>query len=124
MGRAERAKPAKIMYAGAFMWLLIVTLVLLQLILRFREELARSWMDERRGSKEPLLKRSERNYTGYGTLSAQGRNSRITKKVSVDLYAATVKIMFLLWIAQWLFWGGFIGLSSGEYVFIHMLGAY
>jgi hypothetical protein len=32
------------------------------------------------------------------------------------LFLITIASMILLWIAQWLFWTGFIGLSMEEYV--------
>ncbi|KAL4782594.1 hypothetical protein BJX76DRAFT_358750 [Aspergillus varians] len=70
--------------------------------------------DRTRGTEETLLASSERVYsTSYGTFSVNVQHhstSRIT-----SLYPATVIVMLLLWIAQWLFWGGFIGLSSEEF---------
>ncbi|PYH75615.1 hypothetical protein BO82DRAFT_359881 [Aspergillus uvarum CBS 121591] len=49
----------------------------------------------------------------YGTFSVQGEQQARTSP-RTKMYAAIVIIMLLLWIAQWLFWGGYIGLSSEE----------
>jgi hypothetical protein len=161
--RAERGRPAKIMYAGALMWLIIIiSLALVQLMratrrtnrltgsgnldlpkwqrgkqttsniaeelmaqlnercTSLRGKLAHYWMDKSRGSEETPLTSSEGgDYMVYGTFSVKGRNNWVSQKASVELYAAMVISMPLLWIAQWLFWGGFIGLSSEEYVFMH-----
>lgn len=92
---------------------------------RLREKLAHYWMDKNRGSEETPLTSSEGgDYMVYGTFSVKGQNNWVSQKASVELYAATVISMLLLWIAQWLFWGRFIGLSSEEYVFMHILGPY
>jgi hypothetical protein len=153
--RAERRIPAKIMYAGALIWLFIISLALVQSMrairkmkrltgsgsldlpkwqrgkqtisniaeelmaqlnercTRLREQLAHSWIDKSRGSEETRLTSSEGgDYVVYGTFSIKVQNNWVSQKASVELYAATVVSMLLLWIAQWLFWGGFIGLSS------------
>lgn len=160
--RAERGEPAKLMYAGALMWLVVGSLVLVRLMrasrrinrlirsyslevlteqrskqttnmaeelmaqlnehcVRLRAKMVYYWMDTSRGSQATLL-------TGgrvfYGTFSVTGQNSWASQKASVELYATTVVSMLLLWIAQWLFWGGFIGLGSEEYVFMRMFGLY
>ncbi|OJJ83808.1 uncharacterized protein ASPGLDRAFT_66762 [Aspergillus glaucus CBS 516.65] len=158
MERAERGRSAKIMYAGALMWLMIVGLVLIQsmratrrmnrligsgslnppkwqrgkqtiskiaedlmvclneLCTRFREDSAHYWMDESRGSEETPLTSSEGgDYKMYGTFSVKDQHHWVSQKAFVELYAATVISMLFLWIAQWLFWGGFIGLSSEEF---------
>lgn len=160
---AERGGPAKIMYAGALMWLISFGLALVQLMratrrmnrstgpgslylpkwqrgmqttssiaeelmaplnercTRLREKFAHSWMDKSRGSERTPLTRSERgDCMVYGTFSVKAQNNSVFRKASAKLYATTVISMLLLWTAQWLFWGGFIGLSSEEYVFMHM----
>ncbi|KAG9229429.1 hypothetical protein BJ875DRAFT_474850 [Amylocarpus encephaloides] len=116
MERVERGGPAKIMYAGALIWaIIIISLVLFKLVW------ATPRMDKSRGSEETPLTSSEgEDYAVYGTFSVKGHNNWVSQKLSVELYA-TVKIILLLWIAQWLFWAGFIGLSSEEYVFMHIL---
>lgn len=167
LGRAERWRPAAIMYAGALLWLFIISLAIFQLMratrrmnrltgsgsldlpkrqrgkqttsniaeelmaplnercTRLRKKLAHYWMDKSRVSEQTLLTSSEGGYCMvYGTFSVKGQNNCVSQNASVELYAATVGIMLLLWIAQWLFWGGFIGLSSEEYVFMHICGLY
>lgn len=165
--RAERGRSAKIMYAGALMWLIIISLALIQLMratrrmnrltgsgsldlpkwqrgkqttsniaeelmaqlselcTRLREKLANYWMDKSRSSEETPLTSSEGgDYMVYGTFSVKGQNNWVSQKASVELYTAMAISMLLLWIAQWLFWGGFIGFSSDEYGFVHILSPY
>lgn len=94
-----------------------------ELCTRLREDSTQYWMDESRGSEETPLTSSEGgDYKVYGTFSVKDQHHWVSQKAFVELYAATVISMLLLWIAQSLFWGGFIGLSSEEYVFMHMLG--
>jgi hypothetical protein len=121
MQGTERGGPATIMYAGALMWLVISILALFGL----RWKVAHYWMDKSRSSEESPLARSEGGEsTTYGTFSAKGQSNWVSQKAYVELSAAAVKVMLLLWIVQWLFWGGFIGLSSEVYVFMHILGPY
>ena len=81
------------------------------------------WIDKSRALEETSLTSSEGgNYTVYGTLPVKSQNNWVSQKAFAKLYAVTTISMLLLWIAQWLFWGGFIGLSSEEYVFMHILG--
>jgi hypothetical protein len=155
--RVERGIPAKIMYAGALMWLFNFSLALVQLMrairkmnrltgsgsldlpkwqrgkqttsniaeelmsqlnercTRLMEHLAHYWIDKSRDSEETPLTSSEGgDYMVYGTFSVKGQNNWVSQKASVELYATMGISMLLLWIAQWLFWGGFIGLSSEE----------
>ncbi|KAI2730076.1 hypothetical protein CBS147332_1928 [Penicillium roqueforti] len=144
MDGAEREGPAKTMYAGALVWLIIVSVVIAQVIRAIRmnrltgpvfdtsdwqggkqttskiEELM-DHLDEcctglvkSRGSEgTPLIKIKGRDYTDYGTFKSH--DGRVSNKSFVGLYAATIISMLLLWIAQWLFWSGFIGLSAEEF---------
>ncbi|KAL2823226.1 hypothetical protein BDW59DRAFT_148869 [Aspergillus cavernicola] len=81
---------------------------------KLREKLAHCWMDKTRGSEEtPLTSSQGGDYMVYGTFSVKGQHHWVSQKTF--LYTAMVIIMLLLWIAQWLFWGGFIGLSSEEF---------
>ncbi|TRX90908.1 hypothetical protein FHL15_008113 [Xylaria flabelliformis] len=114
---AERGEPAKIMYAGALVSLALNSLVVFQYMWTSYS------MDKTRGSEATPLKRAEWRNIVYGTFSVEGPNKRVSQKASMGLYGAVV-ITMLLWILQWLFWGGFIGLSSEEYVFMHRLGPY
>lgn len=62
-----------------------------------------------------------RNRTMYGTLPVKHQGNLHFRKELAKLYAVTAVSMLFLWFAQWLFWGGFIGLSSEAYVFKHRL---
>jgi hypothetical protein len=53
-------------------------------------------------------------YTVYGTLPVAKPNTQIIKKRTVRLSLIAITSLTLLWIAQWLFWAGFIGLSTEE----------
>jgi hypothetical protein len=166
MESVERAGSAKIMYAGALLWLIIISVAFVQLVQTIRmmnrltgygspdlpkwqrskqttsniaeeptaqsnghrtrlgENLVHSWIDKSRASEETSLMSSDGgNYTVYGTLTVKSQNDWVSQKAFVELHAVTAISMLLLWIAQWLFWGGFIGLSSEEYVFMHILGS-
>ncbi|KAF2473673.1 uncharacterized protein BDR25DRAFT_332525 [Lindgomyces ingoldianus] len=156
---AERGRSAKIMYAGALLWLITISVAFVRflqatrkmnrvtgsgsfdLLKRQRSKQTISniaekvmaqlnehfswlgeknwvhyWEDKSRDSEETFLISSERgNYTVYGTLPVQSQNSRVSRKAFANLYAVTTISMPLLWVAQWLFWGGFVGLSSEEF---------
>ncbi|RFU26864.1 hypothetical protein B7463_g9466, partial [Scytalidium lignicola] len=115
---AERGRLAKIMYAGALMWLIIISLTFVQLMWAIQptSNIAEGLMDNSRGLEETPLTRSKRgNSKAYGTFPIKGQNNWISQKKPVKLYAAAVIRMLPLWIAQWLFWGGFIALSSEEF---------
>lgn len=126
MESAERGRSAKIMYAGALLWLIIIIVAFVQLMRathrmkRFTESC--TWLGENlahykyRVSEETSLTSSGGgNYTVYGTLSVKSQNNWVSQKAFAELYAVTAISMLLLWIAQWIFWSGFIGLSSEEF---------
>jgi len=116
MEGVERGGLARVMYGGAFMWFIIIGPALGHLTRTIRK------LDKSRGSEETLLMSSEGgDYVVYGTFSIKVQNTRVAQQTSIQVYAAPV---ILLWIAQWLFWGGYIGLSSEEYAFMHLLGLY
>ncbi|KAB8221541.1 hypothetical protein BDV33DRAFT_230066 [Aspergillus novoparasiticus] len=108
---AERGGSAKTMYAGALMWLIIIGLMLVPFMWNM------TWLITSGPEGEPL-RGSEGRYDTvhqYGTFSFDSRRHLDLPEASVQWYAATVLSLLLLWIAQWLFWGGFIGLSSEEF---------
>ncbi|KAF2690498.1 hypothetical protein K458DRAFT_439447 [Lentithecium fluviatile CBS 122367] len=111
---AERGQSAKIMYAGALLWLVISTVAFVWSIRVARR------MNRVTGSGETSsLVSGERNYTTmYGTLPVRSQDYLSCQKELAKLYAITAMNMLLLWFAQWVFWGGFIGLSAEEYVFM------
>ncbi|KAK2759106.1 hypothetical protein FQN54_003205 [Arachnomyces sp. PD_36] len=156
---AQRRGPAKMMYAGALMWLIVIILAFVQVMrttrknnrltrsgssdllawqrskqatsnmaeelmaqfnercTRLSKQLTHYWMYGRPGSDETPLRSNEgRGCMVYGTFSMEGQIKWASQIASVELYAATIIGMLLLWISQWLFWAGFIGLSSEEYV--------
>jgi len=164
MESVERGRSAKIMYAGALLWLIIIIVAFVQLMRVTRrmkrftgsgsldlpkwqsskqttsniaeelmarlnehctwleEKLAHYWIDKSRALEEtPLTSGEGGNYTVYGTLPVKSQNNWVSQKAFAKLYTVTAISMLLLWITQWLFWGGFIGLSSEEYVFMHIL---
>jgi hypothetical protein len=61
-------------------------------------------------------------YTTYGTLADNNQCKSCSPKAFVEPYLVTVTTMLLLWIAQCIFWVGFIRLSSELYV--HMCTLY
>ncbi|KAI1181534.1 hypothetical protein F5B17DRAFT_274204 [Nemania serpens] len=153
---AERGGSATLMYAGALMWLIVSSLVLVGLIrashkinrlikstnfdvpewqrgkqttnmveelmvqlnercIRLRERLIHHLANESGRPQVTLLTSSGGGHAVYGTFSVAGQTNWVSQKAPVALYATTVLSLLLLWIAQWLFWGGFIGLSLEEY---------
>ncbi|KAL2847530.1 hypothetical protein BJY01DRAFT_246757 [Aspergillus pseudoustus] len=122
---AEKGGLAEIMYAGALLWLFFSGAALVRLIQ------ARRKMDSASAGAGAGWQRAERtsrtggyhNHGAYGTFPSRGQGRtqdqwgpRPQRTVSpVFSYTAAGMFMFLLWIAQWLFWGGFIGLSSEEF---------
>lgn len=79
------------------------------LVARYRVD--RSWGLE----GEPLFHTDAQN---YGTLPTKSPHNRTTRRTTVRLIIITTTSSFLLWVAQWFFWAGFIGVSSEEYVFL------
>jgi hypothetical protein len=61
---------------------------------------------------EPLLHSPAQT---YGTLAPSAGDMRVRRRMA-RLTIVTLAAMFLLWIAQWLFWAGFIHLSAETYV--------
>lgn len=157
MGSAERGSSASMMYAGALLWVIIMSMAFIQLMwttrwmnrptgsdsvnlpkrqrskrttsniaeelmalwtecyIWFREVLTQCWTDKSRPLEETSLTSSEgESHRVYGTFPVQGQNDGVSHKAFVELHAITAINMLLLWIAQWLFWGGFFGLSSEE----------
>ncbi|CAM1511901.1 Fc.00g094140.m01.CDS01 [Cosmosporella sp. VM-42] len=158
LDNAERGRSAKVMYAGALLWLIIMLLVFVQLMraiyrmarlarsrnadlpkwrrrkqtasniveelgdqlneywTRLGENLADYGVDGSRTLGETSSTGSEGGgYTTYGTLPTESKVSRVSQKAFAKIYIVTAIIMLFLWVAQWLFWGGFISLSSDEF---------
>jgi hypothetical protein len=62
------------------------------------------------------MRRQSVHRNNYGTVHNKLYDEPVSRRAMVEPYVITVGIMFLLWVAQWLFWSGFIGISSDEYV--------
>lgn len=81
------------------------------------EKLADYLIDESRASREPLLAGSDgRTYTVYGTLAVpvESTGNWVLRQRFQKLCMIAAISIPLFWVAQWLFWSGFIGLSSEE----------
>jgi hypothetical protein len=82
---------------------------------RFEERLLRSWLDKSWVQEQSLSTSGEEQiYTVYGTLPSNVPENRIIEQGMVRLLLIAIASMIFLWIAQWLFWAGFIGLSMEE----------
>lgn len=123
MERLENAPPAQFMYAGALLWLVVTIVLAVAAFMagpneywpRSEEKVARHWINKT-GTLENarLMKSKAANCTVYGTLPVEeGQHNVVPQNTSIKLHAFTVTSM-LLWIAQWLFWGGFVTLSLEE----------
>jgi hypothetical protein len=155
MARLDTAPPAKFMYVGALMWVIVVIVTLVSLIQAMRatnvstmdievdepskrlsiktqtpsiaQELMKSFNKRWEGLEEAFVHHwtdktwdlgeaplTTEAYTVYGTLPVAKPNTQIIKKRTVRLSLIAITSLTLLWIAQWLFWAGFIGLSTEE----------
>jgi hypothetical protein len=164
MEGTERETAATMMYAGALLWLIIMSLAFIQLMLAtrrkikltgsgrvelpnwqrskqptstivdeliaqlndycswFGDKLEHYWVERSLASEETSLLSDEGgNQRAYGTLPVVTPKHWASQTAFVQLYLLTVATLFLLWISQWLFWAGFIALSSEEYVFMNTL---
>jgi hypothetical protein len=143
MTEAERESSATMMYAGALLWLTMLCVAFVQFVPILRTaclviesddssllkrqkkttstiaEEIEAQLDERSKLLGENLKRHW-NRGVYGTMSDTAENETVSPEAYVGPYLVIVFIMLFLWIAQWLFWSGFIGLSVEEYVHMHM----
>ncbi|PYH69983.1 uncharacterized protein BO88DRAFT_387077 [Aspergillus vadensis CBS 113365] len=146
LGTVDIWAPAKVMYAGALMWLFIVMMAFAVTIgaMRKMEKSHRSvftsldisegmppiieyynFLTGRisypatrrpRAPEEAPLMWGQNDRTTYDPLLVKARHTSLPQRPGLaELYAATTSFLLLLWIAQLLFWGGFIGLSSDEF---------
>ncbi|KAF1959737.1 hypothetical protein CC80DRAFT_439752 [Byssothecium circinans] len=155
MAILETVPSARLMYAGALMWLVVVVVALVLLIQavrgttvsarnakvhasksqtnnlmtlnaveelmapfnerwrEFEDMLVSYWMERSWDLEQtPLLSGEGQVHAVYGTLPLKGTNSQPIERGMVRLFLIAIISMVLLWIAQWLFWVGLIGLSS------------
>jgi hypothetical protein len=145
---AERKRSATMMYGGALLWLIVIVAALVQLarfaqaMVALREtentslpkwqgrarapatiaEELTAQADERCALLGERFIRAEpprsRYSTIYGTLPPKTQGNRISTTTIANAYVIMIGILSFLWVTQWLFWAGFIGLSSKEYVFV------
>jgi hypothetical protein len=136
---ADKGDSAKMMYAGALVWLLVIVAALVQFTRAFRAlNTATSFDEPKWQGREPMpttiagemaaqlnehcallgenMRRQSVHRNNYGTVHNKLYDEPVSRRAMVEPYVITVGIMFLLWVAQWLFWSGFIGISSDEYV--------
>ncbi|KAF2639408.1 hypothetical protein P280DRAFT_481539 [Massarina eburnea CBS 473.64] len=145
MARLETSSSARMMYAGALMWLLTVVFTIALLVqaahgmnvsdtqetpnvvgnlmeafnghwASLEEELASYWIQKSRDLEDrPLLSRNGKIYKGYGALPVENINTHMVSQGDLRLSLITIIGMIFLWVAQWLFWTGFIGLTLEEF---------
>lgn len=151
---ADGQASAMMMYGGALLWLIVIVAALVQLVRttqamassRYSENNSLpKWRGRNRAPAniaEELIAQADercallgerlvretrpnsRYSTKYGTLPPKIQENRISTSTLANSYVATVSIMFCFWVAQWLFWTGYIGLSSGLYVITHTFGGH
>lgn len=108
---------------------LVLALVVLLILLNqhwtwVQAQVTYLWIDKSNVLEEVSLTRNHQgNSTSYGTIHIEHQCDRVSQKTHTKLYTASIISMVLLWIIQWLFWLGFIGLSLEEYVVIHHSGS-
>jgi hypothetical protein len=130
LASAEKEQFARFMYGGALMWLVIIATIAVPLIrtmLTMLKADGTGLLDRHRsncttstsgeiGVHESLLHGSQSSACGsYGTLTAKGKTCMLSKEPLPRLCAIMVGSSPLLWLAQWLFWAGFVGLGSENF---------
>ncbi|RAR13368.1 isocitrate dehydrogenase subunit 2 mitochondrial precursor [Stemphylium lycopersici] len=80
------------------------------------EKLAVYWIDKDWDLEEtPLMNVRGHTYAVYGTLPVKGPDNRSNKRGAVRLTLVVITSTFFLWVAQGVFWVGFIGLTAEEF---------
>ena len=85
------------------------------------DRLARYWLHGSCDLEEsPLAHSDSHPHVVYGTLPIKDRDNRATEteRGIVRLTLIAITSLILLWITQWMFWAGFVNLSSEEYVLL------
>ncbi|KAF4336867.1 hypothetical protein FBEOM_9247 [Fusarium beomiforme] len=130
---AKREGFAALMYAGALMWLFTVAMMAVPFIATLRAQPRTNSLEEEKedgertgdGSKFTAAKSSDserlrpksRNHhsRNYGTLPAEVESLDPAMRPHSELHMVMAMGVPFLWLAQWLFWIGFIGLSSDDF---------
>ncbi|XP_014556433.1 hypothetical protein COCVIDRAFT_37922 [Bipolaris victoriae FI3] len=80
------------------------------------EKIAEYWIDmDWDFEQTPLMQNEGYVHLVYGTLPTKTPNGRRTKRGVVRATLVAFVSMILLWVAQWVFWIGFVGISEGEF---------
>ncbi|KAG5766653.1 hypothetical protein H9Q69_007938 [Fusarium xylarioides] len=125
LSRATRSPFAALMFGGALAWLFIVAMMAVPIIRTIRTRGKPNEKEDDAGAKgsmspkeeECLLPKSGARSEGYsyGTLPAEVESLHLPMTRHSRLHMALAMGVPLLWLAQWLFWIGFIGLSSNDF---------
>lgn len=129
LANAPRGQFAVLFYAGAIMWLAMIAVPLIEATravykIKWFAEADLQGPEADASASQGLLSRPEPHSmsspeeirTTNSTLSNQTRFNGHSRGGFARLYMVTARSMPLIWLAQWVFWVGFIGLSSDEYV--------
>jgi hypothetical protein len=138
LAEAEKGGFAQLMYLGALMWLIAIGLTMLQLtqtdsvLLRrwhkadwsltsdnagqlywfnerwawIDEQFACYWMGSFKGINLPV---SRSQHVGYGSINIVTGRAATKPSLASSLYLTAITSIIFLWVAQLLFWAGFIG---------------
>ncbi|KAF5711988.1 hypothetical protein FMUND_8670 [Fusarium mundagurra] len=128
LSRAARSPFAVLMFGGAFAWLFVVAMMAVPVIRTIRthakvsekeDGVSDAGAEESTGPKEEecLLPKSHTGSEGhsYGTLPAEVESLAPSMRRHSRLHMALAMGVPVLWLTQWLFWIGFIGLSSHDF---------
>ncbi|KAF2758885.1 hypothetical protein EJ05DRAFT_499318 [Pseudovirgaria hyperparasitica] len=127
-GRLPGSTSTQAMYAGALLWVVVATSTIFVLLVSLHLHLRSHSMERASTSgnleQEPLLSHHEANSdTTYSTIPKdasdlpQEKGLTPQEKNTIMIWSGFASVVMLfLWVAQWLFWAGFIGLALTEYV--------
>jgi hypothetical protein len=125
---ATRSPFAALMFGGALVWLFVVAMMAVPVIrtMRTHDKLSekedgvssadtKEWTTPK--EEECLLPKSHTQPKGhnYGTLPTEVESLDPSMRRCSQLHMAMAMGVPFLWLAQWLFWAGFIGLSSRDF---------
>ncbi|KAF5621981.1 hypothetical protein F52700_10856 [Fusarium sp. NRRL 52700] len=128
LSRATRSPFAVLMFGGALAWLFVVAMMAVPVVRTIRTRsrpsekghgVLNGGTKERTGPEEEecLLPKSHAGSEGhnYGTLPAEVESLPPSMRRHSRLHMSLAMGVPLLWLAQWLFWIGYIGLSSSDF---------
>lgn len=109
LANAKSESAARFMYLGALAWMTVVAASAMWLIHKTRRSGESARIRGGDGVFETLLPKS---WTTYGTLPSEKKHSECSEEPFSGLPFVMAVGMPYLWASQWLFWIGFINLSS------------